>query len=258
MQRYMKKQADITVNMRAIVVDWLTDFHMKMRLVPDTLYLAVNVMDRYLARVEITRDDFQLVAVTSLLIAAKYEEIYPPEIKDCVYITDRAYTKQKIIDTELDILTELRFNLTVPTAYPFLQRFLFITNATTTMEYAASYYLDRMLMEHEALQFRPSVVAATCVCLAINHPGIRENDGLDETPAPGVPNELVEYTGYAPELIHQTAEYVANTVDTTLHSSQHGQTLKTAKNKYSKARFSFVAEKYESPDAIDLVVSLDS
>jgi hypothetical protein len=83
------------------------------------------------------------------------------------------------------MLGELSFNLTVPTGHPFLQRFLFITHATGTMSIAANYYLERMLQEHDALEFRPSVIAAAAVCLAINHPEIREYDKIEIT-KPGV------------------------------------------------------------------------
>jgi G2/mitotic-specific cyclin-B, other len=161
---------------------------MKFRLEQETLYLSVNILDRYLASVTVERKHLQLVGVTALLLASKYEEIYPPEVKDCVFITDRAYTRQDILEMEVSILEELKFNLTVPNAYPFLQRFLFIAQATSTMKFAASYYLDRMLQEHDFLSFRPSLLAAAVVCLSINHPEIREFDELDDV-KPGIVSE---------------------------------------------------------------------
>lgn len=171
--------------MRAILIDWLVEVHMKFRLVPETLHLAVNIVDRYLATVEIPRETLQLVGVTALFLASKYEEIYPPELKDCVVVAQRAYTSQDFLDMEADMLSELSFNLTVPTGHPFLQRFIFITQASKTMASAANYYLERMLQEHDALQFRPSVIAAAAVCLAINHPEIRDFDA-NESDKPGV------------------------------------------------------------------------
>jgi len=171
--------------MRAIIVDWLVEVHKKFRLVPDTLYLCVNILDRFLSRVSITRSQLQLVAVTSMLIASKYEEIYPPEIRDCVYITDRAFTRQAVLDMEIRILDELQYALSVPTAYPFLLRFLSVTGAPPAMRFAASYYLERMLQEPEFLDYRPSLLAAGAVCLALNHEDIREYEKMD-TPRPNV------------------------------------------------------------------------
>lgn len=89
----MKKQSDINERMRAILIDWLVDVHLKFKLLPETLYLTINMIDRYLAKEVITRRKLQLVGIAAMLISSKYEEIYPPEIKDFTYITDRAYTK---------------------------------------------------------------------------------------------------------------------------------------------------------------------
>jgi hypothetical protein len=71
----MHKQTTLTVTMRAILVDWLVEVHMKFRLVPETLYLCINILDRYLSIVDVERSKLQLVGVTALFIACKYEEI---------------------------------------------------------------------------------------------------------------------------------------------------------------------------------------
>jgi Cyclin, N-terminal domain len=93
---YMENQPHINERMRSILVDWLVEVHLKFKLVPETLYLTINLIDRYLEKSEVSRPKLQLVGVTSLLIASKYEEIYPPELRDLVYICDRAYTKQDV------------------------------------------------------------------------------------------------------------------------------------------------------------------
>ena len=93
---YMENQTHINERMRSILVDWLVEVHLKFKLVPETLYLTINLIDRYLERQEVSRPRLQLVGVTSLLIASKYEEIYPPELRDLVYICDRAYTRSEV------------------------------------------------------------------------------------------------------------------------------------------------------------------
>jgi cyclin B len=97
---YMIKQNDINEKMRAILVDWLIEVHYKFKLLPETLFLTVNLIDRYLEKEIIHRTKLQLVGVTAMLIASKYEEIYAPEVKDFVYITDRAYQKEEILRQE--------------------------------------------------------------------------------------------------------------------------------------------------------------
>ena len=106
---YMKRQPDVNEKMRAILVDWLVEVHLKFKLVPETLYLTVNLIDRYLAQVTVMREKLQLIGVTAMLIASKYEEIYAPEVQDFVYITDRAYSKSEILECEFSMLSALDF-----------------------------------------------------------------------------------------------------------------------------------------------------
>ena len=169
------EQQEINSAMRAILIDWLVVVHTKYRLLPETLYLCVNIIDRYLSRASVHRQRLQLLGVTALFVACKYEEIYPPEVKDCVYITDRAFTRQDVLDMESDIVMVLNFKMTVPTAYPFLQRFLHITNAPSMVRDLASFYTERMLQEYCMLNFRASLVASTAVCLAWNNPTVIES-----------------------------------------------------------------------------------
>jgi len=175
----MSKQNDINAKMRAILIDWLIEVHMKFRLVPDTLYLCVNIIDRYCNCVRVRRNKLQLVGVTALLIACKYEEIYPPEVRDCVYITDRAYRREEVLAMEHDILGRLSYRISAPTAYPFLLRFLKITKASPFTKHAANYYMERTLQEHDLLQFRPSLMAATAVMLALSNTDILMKEKLN-------------------------------------------------------------------------------
>jgi len=66
--------------MRAILVDWIIEVHLKFKLLPETLFLTVGLIDRYLEKVKIKRGNLQLVGVTCMLVASKYEEIYAPEV----------------------------------------------------------------------------------------------------------------------------------------------------------------------------------
>jgi cyclin B len=169
------EQNEINSTMRAILVDWLVGVQMKFRLQPETLYLCVNIIDRYLSRYNIRRRRLQLLGITALFVACKYEETYPLEVKDCVYVTDRAYNRQEVLDMEFEIVKVLGFKMTVPTAYPFLQRFLHVTNAPKIIRDLASFYTERMLQEYCMLNFRASLVASAAVCLAWNNPTVLED-----------------------------------------------------------------------------------
>ena len=86
---------EITGKMRSILIDWLCQVHHRFHLLQETLYLTVAIIDRFLQEQPISRNKLQLVGVTSMLIASKYEEMYAPEVADFVYITDNAYTKKR-------------------------------------------------------------------------------------------------------------------------------------------------------------------
>ena len=90
---------------------------------PETLYATVSILDRYLSKVNIKKSQLHLLGLTALLISTKYEEIYPPELKDLLSISENKFTKQEVLEMECQILTTLEFNFTVPTSLRFLQRY---------------------------------------------------------------------------------------------------------------------------------------
>lgn len=87
-------QTAITEEMRGILHGWLVEVHLKFKLLPETLYIAINVIDRFLEHRFISREDYQLLGVTAMNIACKYEEIHPPVIEDFIHITDNTYNKE--------------------------------------------------------------------------------------------------------------------------------------------------------------------
>lgn len=120
---YMNSQPDLNAKMRAILVDWLIEVHRKFELMPESLYLTVNIVDRYLSMRTVPRKELQLVGISAMLIACKYEEIWPPEVNDLIAISDNAYTREQILGMEKAVLGVLGWYLTVPTPYVFLVRY---------------------------------------------------------------------------------------------------------------------------------------
>ena len=95
---------------------------MKFGLAEETLFLTVNLIDRYTARVAVKREKYQLLGVSAMWLASKYVEVHPAMVTDFTHITDDNYTRQQVITQELEILTALKIDLTIPTAYHFLER----------------------------------------------------------------------------------------------------------------------------------------
>lgn len=116
-------QKDICPKMRAVVVDWLVVLAEEFELHAETLHLAVSYVDRFLTMNVVARDKLQLLAVTALLVAAKYEEIESAEMKVNIYINsmDNTYTKQQVVKMEADLLKSLNFQIGGPTVTTFLR-----------------------------------------------------------------------------------------------------------------------------------------
>jgi hypothetical protein len=119
---YMSTHTEVNEKMRGILIDWLVDVHMKFKLLPETLHLAVDILDRYLEQRTVPKLRLQLVGVVAMLLAAKYEEMYPPEIREFLHVSADAFTRDEVLRMERQMLAVLNFNLTVPTIYPFLLR----------------------------------------------------------------------------------------------------------------------------------------
>lgn len=96
-------QQDVNTSMRAILVDWLVEVSQEYKLVSETLFLAVNYIDRFLSQGAVPRRKLQLVGITCMLIAAKYEEIYAPQIDEFCYITDNTYTRDEMLAMEQQV-----------------------------------------------------------------------------------------------------------------------------------------------------------
>jgi G2/mitotic-specific cyclin-B, other len=120
---YMKRQTEINENVRAILVDWLISVHVKFKLLPETLYITINLIDRYFSMFNVQKSQVQLVGIAALLIATKYEEIYPPTVKEFIYLTDDTFTRKEVLDMERRILFNIDFGITETTPYRFLERY---------------------------------------------------------------------------------------------------------------------------------------
>merc|ERR1711865_120760 len=163
---YMDMQPDLTSKMRTILMDWLIEVHMKYRLRSETLHLAVNLIDRHLSRMPIVRRRLQLIGVCAMFIAAKFEEITPPEINDWVYITDKAYTKEELLGMECTMLSALSFQIVVPTAAHFFHGSQKANGCNDMHRSLAQYILELSILDIRTLHFAPSHLVAAALLLS--------------------------------------------------------------------------------------------
>lgn len=77
---------------------------MRYHMLPETLWIAVNLVDRFLSNRVVSLVKFQLVGVTAMFVAAKYEEIMAPSVDEFVFMTEGGYTREEILKGERIIL----------------------------------------------------------------------------------------------------------------------------------------------------------
>ncbi|KAI4337847.1 hypothetical protein L6164_016216 [Bauhinia variegata] len=235
---FMEKiQKDINASMRAILVDWLVEVTEEYRLLPETLFLTVNVIDRYLSGNAIKSHRLQLLGVASMMIAAKYEEIYAPKVEDFCYVTDNTYSKKEVLQMESAVLKYLKFELTAPTVRCFLRRFVSVAQRTSEvpslqLEYLADYLAELSLLEYSMLQYTPSLIAASATFLAKFILLPRKNPWNFT---------LRHYTCYQAWELRECVK--------ALHwlCCNGSYNLPAIREKYSQHKFKFVAKKYCPP-----------
>ncbi|XAR69534.1 hypothetical protein NMG60_11001161 [Bertholletia excelsa] len=223
---YMDSQPEMNERMRAILVDWLIEVHHKFELMPETLYLTLNIVDRYLAAKTVPRRELQLVGMGAMLIASKYEEIWAPEVNDLVCISDRAYAHEQVLVMEKRILGVLEWNLTVPTPYVFLVRFIKASISDQDMQNMVYFLAELGLMNYTTIMYCPSMLAASAVYVA--RCTLNKSPVWDET--------LKLHTGFSEPQLMDCAKLLAS-----LHAVASENKLKAIYRKYSNPQRGAVA-----------------
>lgn len=225
-------QQDITPSMRGILIDWLVEVSEEYKLVPDTLYLTVNLIDRFLSHNYVEKQRLQLLGVTCTLIASKYEEICAPRVEEFCFITDNTYSRDEVLEMESKVLNFLHFQLSVPTTKTFLRRFIHAAQASykvpcVELELLANYLAELTLAEYGFLKFLPSLIAASAVFLA--------RWTLDQSDHPWNPT-LERYTSYKTSELKTTVVALED-----LQLNTKGCPLNAIREKYRHQKFKSVA-----------------
>lgn len=151
---------------RDILVNWMIKIHNQFNLLPETLYLAVNIMDRFLSIKLVDLDRLQLVGTVSLFIASKYEEVYSPSCKNFASVTDGACCEEDIVDGEIYVLQTLNFKLDYPNPMNFLRRISKADEYHMDCRTVAKYLLEITIVDFRFLGIPPSKCAAAAFFLA--------------------------------------------------------------------------------------------
>ncbi|KAK2445659.1 cyclin [Trifolium repens] len=237
---YMEKvQTDITSNMRGTLVDWLVEVADEYKLLPETLHLSISYIDRFLSLNTVHRSKLQLLGVSSMLIASKYEEITPPKAIDFCQITDNTYDLTEVLKMEADILKSLNFEMGSPNVSTFLKRFVGIASenpktSNLQFEYLCNYLAELSLLDYECIRFLPSVVAASAIFLArfIIWPGVHPWS-----------SSLCECLGYESTDLEECVTMLHD-----LYLSRRAASFKAVREKYKQQKFQYVANLPSPPE----------
>ncbi len=164
--KYMDHQEELEWNMRGILVDWLIEVHGRFHLLPETLYLAVNIVDRFLSLKVVQLDRLQLVGIAAMFIASKYEEVLSPHVANFRHVADDGFTEHEILSAERYILGALSYDLSYPNPINFLRRISKAEGYDIHTRTLAKYLLEISCLDHRLLRFPPSQLAAGAMYLS--------------------------------------------------------------------------------------------
>mgnify|MGYP003365462958 CR=1 FL=1 len=159
-------QPELKWSYRRILIDWIVEVHNRFQLLPETLYLTVNIIDRFLSKKKVILNKFQLVGAAALFIAAKYEEINCPSLKDIIYMLNEAYTREEVIEAEKYIIDSLEFEIGWPGPMSFLRRISKADDYDYEIRTLAKYLLESTIMESKFVALEPSWLAAASYFLS--------------------------------------------------------------------------------------------
>lgn len=226
---YMDYQNEIRWPMRMLLMDWLVQMHHKFNLLPETLFLAANYIDRFLSAKVVSAGRLQLVGAAAILLAAKYEEINCPSLKEVEYMVDGAFNVDEIIKAERYMLSMLEFQMGWPGPMSFLRRVSKADDYDLSTRTMAKYLLEVTLMDERFIGSPPSYLAAAAHCLSRFL--LRRGEWT-----PG----HVHYSGYT---YHQLKPAIETMVNACRSTRPHHMTVY---RKYLDARFSRISEVAQS------------
>lgn len=185
---FLAHQREISGKHRDIIVSWMAKAYRDLRLLSETLFLAVDIVDRVLSSGPVARKKLHLLGVSALLIASKYEESYAPPLDDFHACSGNTFTDEEIIKMEKVLLNRIGFNLCIPASVQFLRRYSKAARSDSETHTLSKYLTELSMTSHTMVGFLPSEIAASAVLIARNMRGVPTKQLWNPT--------LVHYSGY--------------------------------------------------------------
>ncbi|EJD49692.1 hypothetical protein AURDEDRAFT_59334 [Auricularia subglabra TFB-10046 SS5] len=217
---YIQGQSEITWDMRQTLVDWLLQVHMRYHMLPETLWIAVNIVDRFLTKRVVSLIKLQLVGVTAMFIAAKYEEVLAPSVEEFVYMTDKGYSREEILKGERIILQTLEFRVSsYCSPYSWVRKISKADDYDIQTRTLSKFIMEVTLLDHRFLRAKPSLIAAVGMYSSRRMLGGDWGDAF------------VYYSGYTAEQLEQGHQYIVEKLAEPAFETQY------VYKKYANKRF---------------------
>jgi cyclin B len=226
---YMNTQPEINEIMRAILIDWIIDVHLRFNLRQETLFMTIWLIDTYLSFAFVHRDKLQLLGITCLLISCKSHEIYYPQNNKLIEMTDNAYSKEEMLTMENEILKKLNFFIVCPNPIDFYNILSKMFNFEKKQYYLGNYFIESALVNYQILKYSSSVIASSCTYLVMKYYRINGYQKLY--------NNFIINEQFPEDVIKDAAKEIYVLVDNLSKSK-----FKSVKKKYSLTQFENVSE----------------
>ncbi|XP_056622308.1 G2/mitotic-specific cyclin-B1-like isoform X2 [Triplophysa dalaica] len=215
---YLEGQ-EITGAMRAVAIDWLMQVQGEFKLRQETMFMTVNLIDSFLQNTAVPKKYFQLVCVTAMLIASKYEEIYPPTMGDFAFVTDGTYTCEDMRKMEKIILKKLNYSVGKPVAPHFMQRACKVGQAGPREQELATFLMELAVLDYDLVHIPPSLIAAAAYAASLRILGSGEWSSV-----------LQHYTGYKEETLAPVMQDIVRMLEKVTEESKWQE----MKSRYAK------------------------
>ena len=226
---YMNTQPEINEIMRAILIDWIIDVHLRFNLRQETLFMTIWLIDTYLSFAFIEQNKLQLLGIACLLISCKSHEIYYPQNNKLIEMTDNAYSKEEMLTMENEILKRLNFFIVCPNPIDFYNILSKMFNFGKKQYYLGNYFIESALINYKILKYSSSVIASSCAYLVMKYYRINGYQKLY--------NNFIINEKYPENVIKDAAKEIYCLVDNLPKSK-----FKSVKKKYSFFQFENVEE----------------
>ena len=160
------EKSELNPEMRTVAVDWLVLVHNKIfKFKENTLFLAIQIFDRYLSINDLNTEKTELLLITSFLLASKYNEIDYVNMKETLQLSQNKFTKEQVVEMEIEILSKLDFEVLAPTMCEYFALFASYLNLSESKINYGLYILNIILVDFHMLEHPNFMLAMAVVTL---------------------------------------------------------------------------------------------